>query len=69
MEESPPSREKPVLQLTGKNGNAFNILALAQRAAKKAGWSEERVQQFVNEATGGDYDHLIQVVMRWFDVH
>ena len=30
---------KPTVKLIGTDGNAFSILGLAIRAAKKAGWS------------------------------
>jgi hypothetical protein len=59
---------KPKLMLTGGDGNAFSILGRAKRAAKEAGWSDEKIRAFIQEATGGDYDHLVQVVMREFDV-
>ena len=62
-------KKKPELNLVGQDGNAFQVLALAQRAAKKAGWSPETIRQFMDEAASGDYDHLLQTVMRWFDVH
>ena len=67
--ETPNNNDKPELKLSGENGNAFNILGLAQHAAKKAGWSAAKIQEFTDEAGAGGYDHLVQVVMRWFDVH
>lgn len=59
--------EKPPLELVGKDGNAFAILGRARRAARKAGWSEERWETFYAEATSRDYDHLLGTVMEWFD--
>jgi len=63
-----PETDKPVLRLSGSDGNAFMILAAAKRAARKAGWSDERFQKFKTEATSGDYDHVIQTCMEHFDV-
>jgi hypothetical protein len=60
--------DKPELKLTGEDGNAFNILGLARRAAKKAGWSQEKLDTFMKEAMAGDYDHLLQVTMEYFNV-
>lgn len=60
--------DKPKLELIGQDGNAFVILGLAQRAAKKAGWDAERRKKFMNEAKSGDYDHLLQTCMEYFDV-
>ena len=59
---------KPTLELVGQDGNAFMILALAKRAAKKAGWSEEKISEFMTEAQSGDYDHLLQTCTEYFEV-
>ena len=56
------------VHLTGNDGNAFLVLGLCQRAAKKAGLPKEEIDAFREEATSGDYDHLLQTAMRWFDV-
>ena len=60
---------KPYLKLTGQNGNAFMILGLAQRSAKKAKWPQEKIDEYFNKAKTGDYDHLLQVTMEYFDVY
>ena len=57
------------IQLTGNNGNAFAILGLCQRAARKANLPADEIKAFMDEATGGDYDHLLATCMRWFDCH
>ena len=56
------------VELLGHNGNAFNILGRVQLALRRAGKDEAEVDTFVAEATSGDYDHLLQTVMRWVDV-
>ena len=58
------------VQLTGNDGNAYSIMAscrMAMRRAKVPNYTEEW-QRYVDEATSGDYDHLLQTTMRWFDV-
>lgn len=55
------------VQLTGKNGNAFNILGLCQRAARQAQVPADQIREFMDEASSGDYDHLLQTCQRWFD--
>lgn len=55
------------VQLTGMDGNAFNVLGLCRRAAQRAGVPGEQIKQFMAEATIGDYDHLLATCMRWFD--
>jgi len=60
--------DKPIVELTGRDGNAFAILAACSSAAKKAGWTAEQIGNFRTEATSGDYDHLLQTAMKYFDV-
>lgn len=57
------------VQLTGKDGNAFSILGLCQRAARKAEVPDDQIAAFMNEAKAGNYDHLLATCMRWFDCH
>ena len=59
---------KPELKLIGEDGNVFFILGKAVRAARQAGWDEERVEKFKKEAMSGDYDHVLQLCMEHFDV-
>jgi len=57
--------KKPVLELLGQDGNAFAILGKAQRVARENNMNWEKIKE---EATSGDYDHLLQTMMRHFDV-
>lgn len=59
---------KPALELIGKDGNAFAILGRARRAAKLAGWSDEYWDAVHKDARSGDYDHLLAVMMKHFEV-
>ena len=56
------------VRLTGNDGNAFLILSRVSQALRKAKVPDAEVQAFQDEATGGNYDHLLQTVMRWVDV-
>jgi len=56
------------VQLTGEDGNAFAILAAVVKGLKKAGASPVEIDEFQQEAMSGDYDHLLQVCMRWVNV-
>lgn len=53
------------VQLVGEDGNAFNILGLVTRTLRAAGVPKEERDLFVQEATAGDYDHLLATCMRW----
>ena len=59
--------KKPKLELN-KNGNAFAILVRAKHAARKAEWSEKKIQKFRKKAMSGDHDNLLQVCNKYFDV-
>lgn len=63
----PPKYPEIVVPMVGEDGNAFAILARAQRACRRAG-HPEYVEPFLAEATAGDYDDLLATVMRWFSV-
>ncbi len=55
------------VQLTGQDGNAFAVLGAVGRALRTAGHGDE-VDEFMAEATSGDYGHLLATAMRWVDV-
>jgi hypothetical protein len=55
------------VQLVGKDGNAFAILGRVKAALAKAKVSLEEQKLFIDEATSGDYDHLLQTCMIWVD--
>ena len=61
-------KKLPKLKLTNQDGNAYMILGLARRTAKKANWTPEEIETFTNKAKSGDYDHLLQTCMEYFDV-
>lgn len=58
-------KKKPVLKIIGTNGNAFAILGKAQRVAKQNGMDWEKIR---TEATSGDYDNLLSVMIKYFEV-
>ena len=60
--------EKPEVHLIGEDGNAFLILGKCSRAAKKAGWPKERIDEFMAKAQSGDYDNLLAVCQEYFEV-
>jgi hypothetical protein len=60
--------EKPEVKLVGEDGNAFMILALCRKAARRAGWSDDHWESVRREMTSGDYDHLLQTALEHFEV-
>lgn len=55
------------MKLVGEDGNSFAILGRFQREARRAGWTREQIKAVLDEATSGDYDHLLAVVMEHVD--
>jgi len=56
------------VQLTGQDGNAFNLISIVRSALRKNGVSSEEVSAFVKEATSGNYDNVLITCMNWVDV-
>lgn len=63
-----PEYPDVVVRLTGQDGNGFIIVSRTRMALKRAGVPPQRCEEFFNEALSGDYDHLLQTVMRWVTV-
>ena len=47
------------------DGNAFAIIGAGRRELERTGRGDE-VSAFTAEMTAGDYDHLLQTMMKWF---
>ena len=58
----------PTLQLTGEDGNAFAILGRARKAWFDHNFGREEWEEIKKEAISGNYDHLLQTMMKYFDV-
>lgn len=63
-----PPEPRAKVKLVGKDGNAFNLLGLCKQAGRKAGYSKEQIDTFLDEAMSGDYDHLLVTCCKWFEV-
>jgi len=60
--DSMPYR-KPVLDLTGPDGNAYVILGYASNFCKQLNLNYEEIQK---EMTNSDYENLIEVFDKYF---
>lgn len=56
------------VDIVGRDGNAFNILAICRRALLDAGYGTEEWKEFEAEATAGDYGNLLVTVMTYFKI-
>jgi hypothetical protein len=52
------------VRLVGEDGNAFAILGRVLRELRRADVPEAELDEFLAEATSGDYDHLLQTAVR-----
>ena len=56
-----------VVQLTGHDGNAFAILGRVRRAIARSN-HPDLADEFIQEATSSDYDHLLATCFRYATV-
>jgi len=56
------------VKLIGGDGNAFAILGQVKRALKRGGVPPAEINQYFEEATSGDYNHLLATTMEWCEV-
>jgi hypothetical protein len=63
-----PRYPKVRVKLTGTDGNAFALLGKVKEAMRKAKVPPGEITAFIEEATSGDYNHLLQTCMKWVDV-
>lgn len=68
MESSTVKFPKCEVKLSRVDGNAFAILGAVKKALAKAGATKDEQAEFMREATSGDYNALLQTVMRWVEI-
>jgi hypothetical protein len=56
------------VELVGQDGNAFSVLGAVTRAMRRGGVPQAEISEFMEEATAGSNDHLLQTCMRWVSV-
>jgi hypothetical protein len=59
---------KPVVKLTGQDGNAFAVMGNVKQALRRSGADKEYIDKYLSEATSGDYNLLLAVSMEYVDV-
>lgn len=55
------------VKLIGTDGNAFALLGKVSRALRQAKVPQEKIEEFLQDAMSGDYDHLLGVIQNWVD--
>lgn len=55
--------KKVDMTLVGVDGNAFSIMGVFSKNARKEGWTKDEIEKVLNEAMDGDYNHLLRTIM------
>jgi hypothetical protein len=50
---------------TGPSGNAFSVIGLTRHALIRAGATKAELDEYMEAATAGDYNHLLAVTREW----
>ena len=60
--------EKPAVQLTGEDGNAFAIIGRVSKALRRAGYPD-KAKEWMDKATSCEsYNHLLNLVFDYAEV-
>lgn len=65
MIQKKPKAEQHIIDLTGPEGNSFNLLGITKRYSKDLGYTKEETDELLKEMMSGDYENLIET----FDKH
>ena len=57
------TEKKIKLDLVGLDDNAFSLMGAFSRQARREHWTKEEIDEVINEAKSGDYDHLLCTLM------
>lgn len=58
---------KPKVKLVGQNGNIFNILGIASRALKEAGYADEAKEMQTEVFASHSYEEALAIVLQYVD--
>ena len=64
MEERPTV----LLDFDGPGGNTLDLVATCVRAARRAGWPRETIENWKTEAMIGDRQHVLDMIFEHFEV-
>lgn len=52
------------IDLSGPDGNAYALMAIFTRQARKEKWTEEEIKKVMKEAMESDYKHLVSTLKK-----
>jgi len=59
---------KPTIQLTGQDGNVFNLIGIAQKALRRAGQGNKATEMAARIQECGDYHKAINIISEYCDI-
>lgn len=62
MTQTTTHKRLPV-DLTEVEGNAHHIISALRKAARRAGWTTDEIDEMTRRLTVGDFDNLVRVAM------
>jgi len=65
MATEQPKYPDIVVQLVDEDVNAWAVMGRVSAALRKAGVSDEKITEYLQESTSGDYDNLLATAMKW----
>jgi hypothetical protein len=67
LNELEKTKKKVEFDLTSVDSNAFVLMGGFQKIARRAGWTPEEIGAVLMECRKGDYDHMVQTLIRFTD--
>ncbi len=61
-------QKKPKCQLTGEDGNVFNLIGIASRCLKRSGQPEKAKEMGEKIKSAGSYDEALNIIGQYVDV-
>ena len=58
-----------ILDCSGPDGNAFQLLKVASDLGKQMGWDQKQITKVLTEMKSSDYEHLILTFDKHFGWH
>jgi|TARA_R100001530_G_scaffold2717_1_gene4410 hypothetical protein len=56
------------LDLIGLNDNAFALMRAFSKQAKRENWNSKEIDEVLNKCKSGDYNHLLNTLMDYWEV-
>lgn len=61
--------EKPTVQLTGENGNVFNLLGICRNALKRANQADKAKEMSDNVFASKSYDEALAIMNEYCEIY